>query len=69
MLFCKERASDGPTEEDAILRDFNSAAFSEGEEVREEQDIQNQVEMCTLQPLQNTQHNFRAYKKYSLNTN
>ena len=45
LLFCKERASEGPTEEDAILRDFNKAALSGAEESREEQDIQNQVEM------------------------
>ena len=45
LLFCKERASEGPTEEDAILRDFNKAALSEAEESHEEQDIQNQVEM------------------------
>jgi len=45
LLFCKEHASEGPTEEDAILRDFNKAALSEAEESHEEQDIQNQVEM------------------------
>jgi hypothetical protein len=45
LLFCKGRASEGPNEEDAILRDFKTGALSEGEEVREEQDIQNQVEM------------------------
>ena len=45
LLFCKESASEGPTEEDAILRDFNKAAISKAEESREEQDIQNQVEM------------------------
>jgi len=45
LLFCKERASEGPTEEDAILRDFNKATLSEAEESREEQFIQNQVEM------------------------
>jgi hypothetical protein len=45
LLFCKERASEEPTEEDAILRDVNTAASPEGEEAREEQDIQNQVEI------------------------
>jgi len=45
LLFCKERASEGPTEEDAILRDLNKAALSEADESREEQDIQNQVEI------------------------
>ena len=45
LLFCKKRASEGPTEEDAILRNFNKAAVSEAEESNEEQDIQNQVEM------------------------
>ena len=45
MVFCTERESEGPTDKDAILRDYNTAAFSGGEDIREEQDIQNQVEM------------------------
>jgi hypothetical protein len=41
-MFCKRRASKGPTEKDAILHDLHTAAASE-EEVLEKHNIQNQV--------------------------
>jgi hypothetical protein len=42
-MFCKRPVSDGPTEKDAILHDFHTAAFSKDEKGREKHDIQNQV--------------------------
>ena len=42
---CKERASEGATEEDANPRDTNAAGLSEGGEVREKQGFRKQVEM------------------------
>lgn len=42
IMFCKRRASQEPTEKDAILRDVQTAAVSE-EEVLEKHNIQNQV--------------------------
>jgi hypothetical protein len=42
-MFCKRRASEGPTEKDAILRDLPTAAVSEEEEVLQKHNIQNQV--------------------------
>ena len=45
VLCCKERASEGATEEDANLRDINAAALSEGEGVHEKQGVRKQVEM------------------------
>ena len=45
VLCCKERASEGATEEDANLRDINAVALSEGEEVHEKQGVRKQVEM------------------------
>jgi len=42
---CKERASEGATEEDANLRYINTAALSEGEVVHEQQGFHKQVEM------------------------
>lgn len=46
-FFCKRHSPEGPTEKDAILRDFHTAALSEVEEVPEVQDFQNQVEILT----------------------
>jgi hypothetical protein len=43
VKFCKRRASEGPTEKDAILRDLHIATVSEEKEVLEKHNIQNQV--------------------------
>jgi hypothetical protein len=42
-MFCKRRASEGPTEKDAILHDLQTAAVSEEEAVLDKHNIQNQV--------------------------
>jgi hypothetical protein len=55
MTFCKRHASEGPTEKDAILGDFRTAAFSEDEKVSEVQDIQNQVDTLILHAPENKQ--------------
>lgn len=43
IMFCKRRASEGPTEKDAILHDLQTAAVSEEEAVLDKHNIQNQV--------------------------
>ena len=45
VLCCKERASEGATEEDGNLREINGEALSEDEEVHEKQGVRKQVEM------------------------
>jgi hypothetical protein len=53
LLCCKERASEGTTEEDANLRDTKPPALSEGEEAHEKQGVYKQVEMLIF-------HHFRT---------
>jgi hypothetical protein len=42
---CKERASEGATEEDANPRDTNAAGLSEGGQIHEKQGVYKQVEI------------------------
>ena len=45
VLCCKERASEGATEEDGNLREINAKALSECEDFHEKQGVRKQVEM------------------------